>query len=278
MKSNFVAFDFETSSGHIPCSIGVVEFVDGKVVSEYYSLIKPIDLKFNPINSRINGIYLEDVLNEREFDEVWKDIEHLFVDRVIVSHNSSTDVSVLNKTLDYYKILKFNFESYCTLQMARRVLDIENYKLSTLAKHFNIQQVNYHNSLEDAFVCGKAFIELFESFNNIGFKNVKKINSKISVHYLPSNSTLEKVDKFSTKNCSEILKGKIFVVSGVFEQFSRDELKKAIEDNGGKVGSSISSKTDYVLAGANMGPAKLEKASKLNIAIISEIEFMNLIN
>ena len=53
---------------------------------------------------------------------------------------------------------------------------------------------------------------------------------------------------------SEKLKDKTFVVSGVFEIYSRDELKKAIEDNGGKVGSSISSKTDYVIAGDNMGP------------------------
>lgn len=72
---------------------------------------------------------------------------------------------------------------------------------------------------------------------------------------------------------SEKLKGKIFVVSGVFELYSRDELKKAIEDNGGKVGSSISAKTDYVIAGDNMGPAKLEKANQLKIAIISEVDF-----
>ena len=72
---------------------------------------------------------------------------------------------------------------------------------------------------------------------------------------------------------SEKLKGKIFVVSGVFELYSRDELKKAIEDNGGKVGSSISAKTDFVIAGDNMGPAKLEKANQLKIAIISEVDF-----
>ena len=77
---------------------------------------------------------------------------------------------------------------------------------------------------------------------------------------------------------SEKLKGKIFVVSGVFEIFSRDELKKAIEDNGGKVGSSISSKTDYVIAGDNMGPSKLEKANQLKIAIISETDFKNMID
>ena len=79
-------------------------------------------------------------------------------------------------------------------------------------------------------------------------------------------------------NATDKLSGKTFVVSGVFEQFSRDELKKAIEDNGGKVGSSISAKTDFVVAGANMGPAKLEKAVQLNIPIISENEFMGMIN
>lgn len=79
-------------------------------------------------------------------------------------------------------------------------------------------------------------------------------------------------------NATDKLAGKTFVVSGVFEQFSRDDLKKSIEDNGGKVGSSISAKTDYVVAGTNMGPAKLEKAVKLNIPIISETDFMKLIN
>jgi DNA ligase (NAD+) len=73
------------------------------------------------------------------------------------------------------------------------------------------------------------------------------------------------------------LEGKNFVVSGVFEKFSRDEIKKMIEDNGGKNVSSISSKTDLVLAGENMGPAKLEKANKLNITIISESDFLNML-
>lgn len=77
---------------------------------------------------------------------------------------------------------------------------------------------------------------------------------------------------------SEKLKGKTFVVSGVFEIYSRDELKKAIEDNGGKVGSSISSKTDYVIAGDNMGPSKLEKANQLKITIISENDFKQMID
>ena len=79
-------------------------------------------------------------------------------------------------------------------------------------------------------------------------------------------------------NATDKLSGNIFVVSGVFEKFSRDDLKKAIEDNGGKVGSSISAKTNFVIAGDNMGPAKLEKASKLNIPILTEDHFIKMLN
>lgn len=77
---------------------------------------------------------------------------------------------------------------------------------------------------------------------------------------------------------TEILKGLSIVISGTFEKYSRDEYKVMIEQNGGKNSGSISSKTNYILAGDNMGPAKLEKAQKLNIKIISEQEFLDMIN
>jgi DNA ligase (NAD+) len=78
-------------------------------------------------------------------------------------------------------------------------------------------------------------------------------------------------------NQTDILEGKTFVVSGVFERVSRNELKKLIEDNGGKVSSSISAKTAYVVAGNNMGPSKLAKAENLGVSIISEDEFLQMI-
>ena len=78
-------------------------------------------------------------------------------------------------------------------------------------------------------------------------------------------------------NQTNKLEGNIFVVSGVFYQVSRTELKKLIEDNGGKVSSSISSKTNYVVAGDKMGPSKKEKAEKLNVSIISEEDFLQMI-
>jgi DNA ligase (NAD+) len=76
------------------------------------------------------------------------------------------------------------------------------------------------------------------------------------------------------ENQTDKLKGQTFVVSGVFESISRNDLKKLIEDNGGKVASSISSKTSFVVAGDNMGPSKKTKAESLGVPIISEQEFM----
>jgi DNA ligase (NAD+) len=99
------------------------------------------------------------------------------------------------------------------------------------------------------------------------------INKEIVEQLKVQGVQFEIVEKINP-NATDKLTGKTFVVSGVFEKFSRDDLKKAIEDNGGKVGSSISAKTDYVVAGDNMGPAKLEKANSLKVPIISEDDFI----
>lgn len=85
------------------------------------------------------------------------------------------------------------------------------------------------------------------------------------------------VDAKLLENKTDILEGKSFVISGVFKNHTRDELKEMIELNGGKNTSSLSKKTNYLLAGDKMGPSKKEKAEKLEIAILSEEEFMALL-
>lgn len=112
----------------------------------------------------------------------------------------------------------------------------------------------------------QSVIEFFENQDNT--KIIERLQS-FGVQF-------EIVEKFNP-DATDLLVGKTFVVSGVFELFSRDDLKKSIEDNGGKVGGSISAKTDYVIAGDNMGPAKLEKANQLGIPIISEHDFVEMI-
>ena len=86
-----------------------------------------------------------------------------------------------------------------------------------------------------------------------------------------------KLEVEEEEGTTEKLSGMTFVVSGVFLNYGRDELKVLIKDNGGKVASSISSKTNYLVAGENMGPAKKEKADSLGITILDEISFRELL-
>jgi len=142
-----------------------------------------------------------------------------------------------------------------------------------LAKHYkNIDALSQASLIDLILVdeigdrIAKSVIEFFENEDN----------SKIIARLKEYGVQFESVEIINPNATTKFL-AKTFVVSGVFEKFSRDELKQAIEDNGGKVGSSISSKTDFVVAGANMGPAKLEKAKQLKIPIISEDEFLDML-
>jgi DNA ligase (NAD+) len=142
-----------------------------------------------------------------------------------------------------------------------------------LAKHYKNIDALCQAKLEDLILVdeigdriAKSVIEFFENTENQTI--IERLKS-----YGIQFEIVEKINP----NATNKLLGKTFVVSGVFSIFSRDDLKKTIEDNGGKVGSSISAKTDYVVAGDNMGPAKLEKANQLKIPIISEEEFMALV-
>ena len=98
------------------------------------------------------------------------------------------------------------------------------------------------------------------------------------INRLKASGVQLEVSLESIENLTDKLQGKIVVVSGVFYQLSRSELKKAIEDNGGKVSSSISKKTNFIVAGDNMGPTKFIKAQDLGIEIISEQDLIDKIS
>ena len=140
-----------------------------------------------------------------------------------------------------------------------------------LARHFgnidNIIQASFETLIEVDEIGDRIAESLIEYFSIP--ENVEMIN-QLKNHGLQFESA-------HNEDATDKLKGLVFVVSGVFDKFSRDELKKSIDDNGGKVSSSISGKTDYLVAGDNMGPAKLKKAEKLEVKIISETDFITLI-
>lgn len=123
--------------------------------------------------------------------------------------------------------------------------------------------------------------------------NVEEIGGKIAesvVHFFEveeNRNTIERLKSFGVQlaiseeeleGLTDKLQGNTFVISGVFQKVSRKELKKLIEDNGGKVTGSISAKTNYLVAGENMGPSKLAKAEKVGTQIISEDDFLKMVD
>lgn len=130
----------------------------------------------------------------------------------------------------------------------------------------------------------KASLEELTAIDEIGQRIAESI-----IEYFGKPEHLDQIDRLKSYGLqfevseieialqSDKLTGKTFVISGVFENYSREELRELIESNGGKILSGISAKLNYLLAGDNMGPSKLDKAKKLNIPLISEGDLLEML-
>lgn len=130
----------------------------------------------------------------------------------------------------------------------------------------------------------KASLEELTSIDEIGLRIAQSVvdyfadeRNRILINRLKEYGLQMRISEDIQTSRTDKLKDLIIVISGTFSQHSRDEYKAMIEQHGGKNSSSISGKTNYILAGDNMGPSKLEKAKKSGIKIINETDFLNLI-
>jgi DNA ligase (NAD+) len=218
----------------------------------------------------IDGLGAEtiDLLYEKGLIKTSADLYDLTFDQV-VELNRMADKSADNLIKGLVESKNIPFER---VLFALGIRFVGETVAKKLAKHFKNM---------DALIAAK-----FDDLTNVG-----EIGEKIAIslqQYFLNEEHLHFINRlkkaglqFEIKEkvgASNKLEGKSFVVSGVFNAFSRDELKELIESNGGKNVSAISNKTDYVVAGENMGPAKLKKATDLGIAILSEDDFIQLIN
>jgi DNA ligase (NAD+) len=143
-----------------------------------------------------------------------------------------------------------------------------------LATHFGSVDKLENASLDELTAVQEIGEKIAESVREFfADKKNREIIHRLREHGLQMEIQLQK----KPADVPRRLEDKTFVVSGVFSHFSRDELKATIEEFGGKIISSISSKTDYLVAGENMGPAKKQKAQDLGVPIISEEDFIKMI-
>ncbi|MGB0402658.1 MAG: NAD-dependent DNA ligase LigA [Salibacteraceae bacterium] len=143
-----------------------------------------------------------------------------------------------------------------------------------LAKHYksidNLQKASFEELVEVDEIGDRIAQSIRDYFD--------ELSNQMEIEKLKSCGVCFELSEEQLANTTEKLKGLNIVISGVFNLHSREELKKMIEDNGGKNVGSISKKTNYLLRGENMGPSKLAKAESLGVSMISEEEFLQLLN
>lgn len=144
-------------------------------------------------------------------------------------------------------------------KIAKSFDDIDQLRLADLERLINIDEIGEK--------IARSILSYFENESNC------KLIDRLKAAGLQLYRTEEDLSGYTDK-----LAGQSIVISGVFTYHSRDEYKELIEKNGGKNVGSISAKTSFILAGENMGPAKLEKANKLGVTVLSEDEFLKLIS
>jgi len=220
----------------------------------------------------IDGLGAEtvDMLRKEGLIENYADLYNLVVDQVIPlermaekSAQNMIDGIEKSKAIPFEKVLfalgiRFVGETVAK-KLAKHFKSIDNLMKATFEELVNVDEIG-----------DKIAASIVDFSNNLYNIHLVERLKQYGVQLEISEEDFhDKTDKLS---------GEVFVVSGVFHQLSRNELKKAIEDNGGKISSSISKKTNFVVAGDHMGPAKLAKAEKLGISIISEADFLHKIS
>lgn len=215
------------------------------------------------INDASDLYYLQfEDLENLEF-EIYSEKKDEFIKRRLLTKSAQRIIDGINTSKN---------QSFERLLFALGIRYVGRTVAENLALHFkNIDKLS-----------SATFEELIE-VQDIGDRIAESV-----VEYFNDESHFEMIDKLKqaglrfevevNENTENKLNGAKIVVSGVFENFSRDGIKKSVKDNGGKLVSSISSQTDFLVAGDKMGPAKLKKAEDLGVRIISEEEYLKMID
>lgn len=292
---NFVAIDFETLKSkatdgieynHLPIQLGMVKYIDGKPTESINTYIDP------PVNkpwkhSCYWKIKIDSSLCEGapSYDNLHSKIIDFIKELPIIAFNASSEWGAFCDICNFYNLtLPFGKERFidpycqllrdyeCPIPPSNKMSGVERW-----VRSFNLWRDEWkaHSAIDDATMAAELYLFL-QTFNNI--ENILQLKSAVKRIENPCMS-LQRMAllQIVTSERTDRLAGKSIVISGVFTHHSRDEYKALIEKHGGKNVGSISGKTSFILAGENMGPSKLEKATKLGVAIVNEEEFLKMI-
>lgn len=157
---NFTAIDFETATFDRSsiCEIGIAVVRDSSIVEKKSWLVKPKYNYYDSFNIDIHGITPEMTKNSPNFKTVWKEVLPYLDESVVVSHNTAFDMYALKDALDEAKLAYPNFDYFCSMRVARYIIDSYSYSLDALCDKLAIQLDNHHRAGDDAAACANILL------------------------------------------------------------------------------------------------------------------------
>lgn len=273
---DFTAIDFETMTADptSACAIGIVRVENNVIVQKFYSLIKPVPDSRTFNNSHVHGITPEMVEKAPTFEELWPTIRGYLEHQIIVAHNASFDMAVLDQTSDAYHI---DFK----IQEVIDTLDITKMGLAESCALAGIPLEEHHDALCDATACAKIILLA----SGIRFELPKKND-----HLKPSMFSGKQVDSETKKplcdeqvDCKDtpFFHKKVVLTGTLFSYPKREEIACILRRYGADINTSISKVTDIVIVGSGAGPSKMKKIEDFNsqgcnIRVILEDELLEI--
>lgn len=273
---NFIAFDTETATNNPAsmCQIGFVVVQEGQITHESSFLIQPPGNEYSARHSCIHGIDALSTNSQPTFLAIWDIIKPYFVNQLLVAHNASFDLNILNSTMDFYNIPRLVFKCDCTFRMS-------GLNLRSLSDSLEIEMAQHHDALSDARTCAKVYISLKQGIKPDPLLiKATKPTDVFAEHEHLSGSVLK--PNFDIKNTDNPFYSKKVVFTGVLQTISRTEAAEKIQQMGADIDTGVNKRTDYVIVGHGAGPSKLKNVEKFNstgsnIKIIREDEFLSMI-
>lgn len=177
-----VALDFETANSYLQsaCSLGVSIYQDGEIMDSFEWYFKPHHRYNYFTNSHIHGIVLEDVIDENEFVFYYEELATLLKDSVIVAHNATFDLGVLNSLCDLYGLDRLHNKYLDTVEISRKVYpELYNHKLNTVCDYLDID-LHHHNGQSDSMGCLMILLKAMEAYHCY---ELDEFVRKVRIHY-----------------------------------------------------------------------------------------------
>jgi len=185
-----LALDFETAndSRSSACALGLAWIENGEIVRTEYRLIRPKKLVFGYHQSRVHGLSVEDVSNSPEFPDVITDYLTDFDENILLCHNASFDVGVLNAAAKEYNIELPPQEAYCTVNLARRIWPKEkSHRLDLVSSRIGLE-LRHHHAEDDAIACASVAVYAAKQY---GVLSIREALIRASVVPICSGGGLE---------------------------------------------------------------------------------------